>query len=240
MDATKLLYLDDSNCLGSSGTVLSVEDGEQTKLVLDQTIMYPQGGGQPYDTGTIMTENAVFKVAQVRFMDGVVFHIGDYEQGAFAAGEDVRIAVDPERRQLNCRLHTAGHLIDAAMKAIGKQFPPTKGYHFPDSPYVEYEGQIPPEERESVIHQLQASVDQLIAENSKVEDRLVPLAELDRYCDFVPDYVPADKPSRVVTVAGLGCPCGGTHVDTLSQIGNLQVTKIKSKSGNLRISYKVL
>ena len=50
-------------------------DGRQT-IVLDQTIFYHEGGGQPYDKGVIKAANADFEVEEIRFKDGTVYHIG--------------------------------------------------------------------------------------------------------------------------------------------------------------------
>ena len=58
-------------------------------------------------------------------------------------------------------------------------------------------------------------------------------------CVDVDDYIPEGKPVRVVSMAGYGCPCGGTHVDNLRELGKVEVTKIKSKKGNTRVSYKL-
>jgi len=58
-------------------------------------------------------------------------------------------------------------------------------------------------------------------------------------CDFVPSYLsPADNSIRIVTVAGeFGCPCGGTHVKNISEIGSVKIPKISAKSGKTRVSY---
>ena len=216
--------------------ISSDESGKQM-LVLDQTIMYPQGGGQPSDKGTINCPGANFRVDKVIFNDGIVYHTGETEQGEFVVGDKVKVEVDKDIRLINCKLHTAGHLIDSAMKAIDLSFRPTRGYHFPDSPYVEYDGMIELEERPVVMEKLNVVVGQLIQEGGEVTTRIVEREQLADFCDYVPDYVPVDKPSRVVTVAGLGCPCGGTHVKDISELGKLNVTKIKVKGGNIRIGY---
>jgi Ser-tRNA(Ala) deacylase AlaX len=51
------------------------------------------------------------------------------------------MAIDSQKRIFNARNHSAGHLIDIAMKNIGLGYlKPTKGFHFPEGSYVEYEG----------------------------------------------------------------------------------------------------
>ena len=240
--ATTLLYFDDSELYESEGTVLDISANEDglTQIILNQTIFYPQGGGQPFDLGTIQTEKSVFEVESVRFADGCVLHNGKFISGKIEVDEVVTLKIDAARRMLNTVNHTAGHLIDVAMANSNFNFTPTKGYHFPDSPYVEYEGMIEAEEQGEAIAVLNVELEKLISAGHQVNALVVDsYDELSEYCDFVPDYIPKDKPVRVVTVAGMGCPCGGTHVRDIIELGSVKVAKIKSKSGNVRIGYKV-
>lgn len=116
MEHTKLLYLKDFNLLTSPATVVDVASEEGRNIVvLDQTILYPQGGGQPYDQGIMQSPTAKFLVEEVRFVDGIVKHIGKFENGRFARGDAINIVVNEERRRLNSRLHSAGHVVDIAI-----------------------------------------------------------------------------------------------------------------------------
>ena len=54
------------------------------------------------------------------------------------------------------------------------------------------------------------------------------------------DYIADNQPTRIITLTGdIGCPCGGTHVHDLREIGGMEVTKLAVKSGRTRISYRV-
>ena len=118
---TKLLYLDDSCLFEAKATLLAVQETEDGRksLILDQTIFYPQGGGQACDKGEIRTETASFMVQDVSFIDGNTHHIGEFSSKAFAEGEEVHLAIDPARRKLHSRIHSAGHLLDVAMFNLG-------------------------------------------------------------------------------------------------------------------------
>src|SRR5579872_4021467 len=142
MNHTYLKYLEHGELVQDTATILDVAHTEQGTpiLILDQTIFYPQGGGQPYDQGTITKPDAQFQVAEVRFKDGIVSHIGEIKQGAFNVGDSVALHVDEKRRIFNSRNHSAGHLVDHAMNNLGLHLVPGKGYHYPDGAYVEYEG----------------------------------------------------------------------------------------------------
>ncbi len=236
---TKLEYLEQMHKLEGTAKVLEVLEVEQGKhaVILDSTILYAQGGGQPSDKGMLEGKHSTFSVEQVRFKDGLVYHTGIFSGSPFKLLEEVKIKVDPEIRKLHSRLHTAGHVIDVALRNLGLEFVPTKGFHFPEGPYVEYQGTIPQETREQLVSKLESEANHLIQEGFEVKSMFVPREKLQDLCYDVPSHMP-DKPSRVVIVAGpLGCPCGGTHVKNIKEIGQLSITKIKNVSGSVRVSY---
>jgi hypothetical protein len=68
-----------------------------------------------------------------------------------------------------CRLHSAGHLIDICMSNIGlSHFDPGKGHHFPDGPFVEYKGVIPPDQLQDKKNELEKEANELITKGAKV------------------------------------------------------------------------
>ncbi len=238
MKPTILTYMD-SNALTDTATVIDTstrEDGKNV-VILDKTIFYPQGGGQPYDQGTIDD----FKVEEVRFKDGIVYHIGTGSIGMGAIDKDatVTLTVDKERRELNNKNHTAGHIIDIAMRNHGTEFIPTRGFHFPQGAYVEYDGTLDEQERATLKQQVQEEVTKLVQQEIPVTIKMVTLEELQQMSSYVPDYIPKDKPSRAMIIEGYpAIPCGGTHAKS-TNVGTLNIVKIKNKSGKLRVSYEV-
>jgi Ser-tRNA(Ala) deacylase AlaX len=220
--------------------VVSTEEKDgRTIIRLDQTIFYPQGGGQPYDTGVIETDTTRFIVEEVRLVDGEVLHIGYYEGTPFMQGENVQCAIEEERRALNTRLHSGGHLLDMAVNELDYDWIPGKGYHFPDGPYVEYQAELNGETGEAIADKLQKQMADILERNIRTEIRFMPKEEMSAYCRHVPKYLPAEKPSRIVLYGDFGVPCGGTHVARLADIGNIMIRKIKEKAGTVRVSYQV-
>jgi len=69
---TKALYLEDNYCKECDALVVSVKDGKY--VVLNQTIFYPKGGGQPLDTGMSMKENEIYNVVYVGKFSGEMSH----------------------------------------------------------------------------------------------------------------------------------------------------------------------
>ena len=230
------------NILTDSATLLSVAQhhDNQQAVVLDQTIFYPQGGGQPYDKGLIKNGNNIFVVEEVRFKDGTVYHIGFFQKGSFNTSTPVTLHVDKTRRIFNSRNHTAGHLIDIAMRNLGINSIPTKGYHFPQGAYVEYEGTFDATKRDILQTRLAKAADDLIKQTISITIATVSRDKLTTIVPSIPDYVPHDKPSRVMIVQEYPViPCGGTHVQNTKEVGSIIIDKIKNKKGSLRISYSI-
>ncbi|MBL8030768.1 MAG: hypothetical protein JNK33_00360 [Candidatus Doudnabacteria bacterium] len=240
MKSTKLVYMEDMHTLEGSAQVVEVGEQDGRKyVVLDQTILYAQGGGQPADHGLITSTHAGFAVTDVRFKDGLVYHYGNYVNGALAAGEGVSIAVDGERRQLHKRLHSGAHVLDMTVAEMGLPWVPGKGYHFPDGPYVEYAGFLQGVSTDELKAKLEERCNQIIALNLPTSIRFVSIDEMTKLCRFVPDNLPAGKPARVVLYGSFGVPCGGTHVARLAEVGRIIIRKIKEDKGVIKVGYTV-
>jgi Ser-tRNA(Ala) deacylase AlaX len=237
---TTLLYMTDNSTEYASVKVEKIDKNENGTftVILDKTIFYPQGGGQPYDQGKILNSSGIFNVAEVRFVEGEVYHIGTFENGAFSAGEEVKLNVDPERRLLNSKLQSAGHLIDMALRNIGyKEITPVKGFHFPEGPYVEYDGEI---SGENLLQNLQTEIDRMTNSGFEVVIKMSTPTEAKEICYFFPEYIPEGKPIRIVSVWNNEfIPCGGTHVKNISELNGLKIKEIKNKKGNTRVSYTI-
>ena len=175
---TELVYFGDTyktSC--DECKILSCEPVDEPKdggpthvVVLDRTIAYPAGGGQPSDTGRIVSPNAVaFVVTSVASTrDGTVTHLGSFEtEGAtpFAVDDEVTVTVDADRRLLHARIHSAGHLLDVAMTNIGfgpNVMVPAKGLHQPDQAYVEYTGKVDGLDKDKLMADLKAELTSLV------------------------------------------------------------------------------
>ncbi|MDD2916332.1 MAG: alanine--tRNA ligase-related protein [Candidatus Gracilibacteria bacterium] len=229
---TELQYLRDTYLFRSGAKIVEIAQNEHgTYIVLDRTIFYPQGGGQPSDIGTISNQSGVFQVGSVRIDErGMVYHYGEFMLGSLKKKETVDILIDEVVRITNARNHSAGHLIDVAMKQIGlNHLVATKGYHFPEGKYVEYSGVLK-EAPDVVIARLEQTL-------SDLRERNIPVRVT---CDPVGIKAPGGKSPRYVAFEGHeGCGCGGTHVRSSAEIGTILIRKIKSRDGAIRVSYSV-
>jgi len=241
--ATELIYLEDFGVVECTGNIIGTavtEDG-RVDITLDKTCFYPRGGGQDWDMGAIDGEHAAFRVEEVRLDEyGVVHHIGQYVSGIFDPGAKVSCVVDNERRSINTRLHSAGHVVDLAVDRLGLGWKPVRGAHYPHMSFVEYEGEATPEQCETIRQEVQAIVDEVVMDTRENQIRFMPVHEMHTICRHVPDNIPANKPARVVIYNNnYGIPCGGTHVKRLNEIGRIIVTKVKYKKGITKVSYSV-
>jgi Ser-tRNA(Ala) deacylase AlaX len=217
---TKLLYLSNTFTFTGQGTVLEVKEipnaqpDRSIAVILDQTIFYAQGGGQPADTGRIYTKDTEFKVNHVIHDSGTVLHLGEFTSGSLLQGL-VSLEINDEKRILNASLHTAGHLLASLVEChtdlIGK-----KGYHFIEGPYVEFQGVSDELTKEVIEHWLKEAIDKSLAV-SAVEN----------------------EGHRIVSIGDYqGTGCGGTHLNNVKGL-RIAIRKISSKKGLTTIRYKL-
>jgi len=240
MKNTDLRYYSDSYQFLDTAKVVDIyaENNGRYAIVLDGTIMYPQGGGQPYDTGEIITKGVVFRVKEVRFKDGVVYHIGSFVTGIFTIGDTVDVSINEPRRRLHARLHTAGHLIDQVLRELHLGLQPVKGFHFPEGAYVEYRGTYSAD-LALLAKEIERILNLLIATDALVTSEIVDSIEaLKKRGVTIPIAISANKSVRIVSALE-PMPCGGTHVKRLGEVGYVQIPKVRIKDSNLRISYRL-
>lgn len=232
---TKLIYLNDTYLSTLNATIINeLNDANGLAIIVDRTIFYPQGGGQPSDVGFIKSDHATYKVSSVRLNDsGLVLHYGEYIEGAFAVGQQINLSIDLDKRIVNARVHSAGHLLDCAVSSLDlAHLKPSKGFHFPEGPYVEYEGVL--ENKNDWINPIQEKINDLVKENIQISNYSLSFEEAAQKNI----WAPAGKSARVVDFEGFdGCGCGGTHVLNSSEIGEISIRKIKVKKGVTRIAY---
>ena len=108
----KALFLEDSYLKKCDATVVAVSDGKY--IVLDQTVFYPKGGGQPHDTGKIIHENNVFNTIYVGKFKGSISH--EVDKVGLNNGDKVHCILDWKRRYKLMRNHTAAHTLAAILE----------------------------------------------------------------------------------------------------------------------------
>ncbi len=235
---TDLAYMTAPEQTEMEAVVESVESQSgYVTLTLDRTPIYPQGGGQPSDIGMIEGDGYTFAIRKAVLLDGVVHHQGIVLEGEPSPGS-AHVKIDPERRSLHAALHSGGHLIMTAMfELTGMRA--VKGYHFPEGPYVEFEGTLDEKTKGDLPDALQRRIDEMVASDEEITVESTNAGELAAEGVYMPAEIPADKPTRVVTTCGYRSPCGGTHVARTGKLAGLRIRRIKSKKGRTRVAYAI-
>jgi len=221
-------------------------------LIFDKTIFHPQGGGQPTDLGTLENNEKNFNlkvefVSYCRERDIALHKVSkeSFENCKISLGEIFHQKINSENRLLYARLHSGGHLLDISVSKLNLQLTPGKGYHFPDNPYVEYNGKLDKNQIDSLVEQMNKITNDIITESKAEDSAIAKMWEYEegkKQFKDLPNYLPEGKPFRWVQLQqnDKGCPCGGTHVKHLKDIGAMKITKISNKKNVVRVSYNIL
>lgn len=229
----RTLYLEDGYLQEFDATV---KWANNDRIILDRTAFYPQSGGQPSDTGSLLKDGKKFDVLRVETPGPA--HIVD----RMGLGEEDRVhgTIDWEPRYRLMRSHTACHILSAVIfketgaKITGNQIDLTRSRidfsleHFDKTKMAEYVN----------------NANEIIKENHRVETAMLPKAE----ALSIPDLVrlamelPDREEIRVVRVDGVDAQaCGGTHVRSTIEVGGIKLIKAENKGkANRRVYFELV
>ena len=230
MEMTELVFYADAYLKQCEATVLRADD---RGIVLDRTIFYPLGGGQPGDTGCLRTgDGRALAVTSTRKGEtpGEVLHLCAPGSAQLHAGDRVEAAIDWERRHRHMRIHTCLHVLSAVIPAGV-----TGGAVRHDSGRLDFDLPGATPDREQVEEKLNA----LIAGAHAVAARWISDEELDARPELVKTMSVAPPRGlgrvRLLEIAGVDLQaCGGTHVANTGEIGRIAVLKIENKGAHNR------
>jgi Ser-tRNA(Ala) deacylase AlaX len=241
---TKALYLDDSYLRECDATVESVNGRE---AVLDQTIFYPRGGGQPSDSGRLVTASgAEFRVLSVVKKEGKIVHELDREPGGetgnpgLAPGSRVHCTLDWERRYALMRMHTAAHVLGAVMHRelgvliSGNQLETDKARF--DFTLAEFDRSKFEELVKKANDEL--SKDVVLKVYSLPREEALKIPGVVKLAGALP---PSISELRIVEIGDIDVQAdGGTHVRNLREAGKIQILKLENKGKENRRIYFTL
>lgn len=229
---TERIYSTDAYARELEARVMDVRP-DDARVLLDRTVFYPGGGGQPHDVGALWVGDDRLAVAGVDDDERGVWH--RLEGGVPPVGTVVRAVVDWDRRYRLMRTHTAMH---ALCGVVWERFrsPVTGGNMRPGEGRLDFE--LPdwdPDERELLEDELNRE----LARPRPVEISFLPRAEADRdeslirtKVSLLPDSL---RTVRVVDIVGLDRQAdGGTHVASTAEVGRVRITKVESKGRGFR------
>ncbi|MEF8775202.1 MAG: alanyl-tRNA editing protein [Haloarculaceae archaeon] len=211
-----------------------VTDATGDYIVLDGTYFYPEGGGQPPDHGTIAWDGGEASIDDVRKDHGDVKHaIANLGGEVPEPGTAVHGEIDANRRRDLRRMHTAQHVVSRVV--LDEYDATTAGNQiYPDRSRIDFEPADFDEEDIALIEERSNRViEQDLAVTKAERPREEVEAETDEgraLLDLIPDSV---DPLRVVEIEDYDyCPCGGTHVDHLGEIGRIEIVDTTRKGAD--------
>jgi alanyl-tRNA synthetase len=220
---TKKLYYEQSSDIEFEAVVLDFFDGY---AVTDQTLFYPDGGGQPADTGTLVSSDSMVRVDGVVKIGEVILH--HITGGVLRRGERVKGMVDEERRWSLMRHHTATHiLLHAAKDVLGVHIHQAGAQKGSESSRIDLRHfkHITPDE----LRKIETEANRMIMASQRVEISVEDRTKAEQKYGFslYQGGIPPGREIRVVKVAGDIEACGGTHCRNTGEVGVIKIIRVE-------------
>jgi len=236
---TAAIYLEDSYLKECEAAVTAVNGRE---IVLDRTVFYPRGGGQPADTGKLVSaEGSEFRVLNVMKKEGGIIHELESENHSLKAGNPVRCVLDWERRYAHMRMHTAAHVLAAVMhRALGALI---SGNQI-EAGRTRFDFTLAEFDRAKFDDAVKKANDAL-SRDVQLKTYTLPREEAMKIPGVV-KLAAALPPSiaelRIVEIGDVDIQAdGGTHVRNLTEVGRIQIERLENKGKeNRRIYFTLL
>jgi misacylated tRNA(Ala) deacylase len=226
------LCYSDAYARGVEARVVAVEGLEAPLVVLDSTVFYPGGGGQPPDRGTLLrsADGRAWIVEAARKSGGEIVHELAAGVEPPRVGDLLRVDLDWARRYALMRTHTALHALcgvvwrDHGALVTGGNMEPGAGRM--DFEFERMSGDL--------VNEIEAKVNDELARGREVRVEVLPRAEAFTIPDLIRTKVnllPAGiEEIRTIEIVGLDLQAdGGTHVANTSEVGRIRVTGYESK-----------
>lgn len=231
---TERIYSTDAYARGAAARVVDLDE-ERGAVLLDRTVFYPGGGGQPADRGALWVGEDRLAVEKVAADGRGVWHVLGAGDGTAVRlpriGTGVRAELDWDRRLRLMRTHTAMH---ALCGVVWERFesPVTGGNMEPGEGRLDFE--IADWDRERDLEPIEQELNRQLAARRPVEISFLPREEADRDPSLIRTKVSllpdALREVRVVDIVGLDRQAdGGTHVRSTLEVGEIEVVKTESK-----------
>lgn len=229
---TERVYSTDAYATSMEAAVLET-DSEDGRILLDRTVFYPGGGGQPHDVGRLWVGDDELPVVRVTQDGSGVWHW--VEGGLPGSGTALRGEIDWDRRHALMRTHTAMH---ALCGVVWNRFhsPVTGGNMNPGEGRLDFDI---PDWDPDVRPVLEAELNRQLALALPVEVSFLPRDAADDDPSLIRTKVNLLPPTitevRVIDIVGLDRQAdGGTHVDSTREVGAVRISKVESKGRGFR------
>ena len=226
---TDLLYQTDSYLRIFEAEITGVEHENRTVL-LNRSVFYPGGGGQPCDYGELRSPERTYKVVKVKKSPEGILHFIAPDDPLPAAGTELTGEIDWDRRHKLMRTHTALHVLcgaiyrDYGAHVTGAEMDPLSGR-------MDFEFENMTRE---MADEIEKTINREVQANHPIEIKSLPREEAFEIPDLIRTRINLLPPEishvRTVNIVGLDLQAdGGTHVRNTSEIGTIKITDYKSK-----------
>lgn len=239
MTETIKLYDRDAYATEFEADIISCEpnkaDDKRFDIILNQTLFFPEEGGQSPDMGIL----AGYRVVDVQIKNGVITHTVDTSAGdccdvekkaELAAGVHVQGKIDWRHRFYNMQQHSGEHIFSGIVhRRFGFE---NVGFHLSDSVVtMDFSGVLSPEDIAEVEHEVNVAISKNIPIEVTYPSR-DELAQLEYR-----SKIEIEGQVRIVTVPGYDvCACCAPHVKRTGEIGMLKVMNYQNYKGGVRVS----
>lgn len=223
---TELLFRDDAYLRSCDARVTAITD--RGGIVLDRTVFYATGGGQPGDNGRIeLADGRQIAIATTVYGEdrSQIVHVPAEGEALPAVGDEIVLHLDWDRRYRLMRVHTALHLLSVVLP-----FPVTGGQIGEGEGRLDFdlpEGSPDKDEVAARVNEI-AAADHAVSTDWITDEELLAKPEMVKTMSVKPPM--GSGRVRLVRIGDVDLqPCGGTHVSRTSEIGPLIITKIEKK-----------
>ena len=208
--------------------VVSLNEGEQGIVVLDNTPFYAESGGQIGDNGILKSENGIFAVEDTQKIQAAVFgHHGILKTGSLKMGDTVKANVDIASRNDTMRNHSATHLMHKALREVLGEHVQQKG-SLVDSDKTRFDFVHNAPMTDAEIAKVEAIVNAEILSNAATQARVMDIESAQKTGAMMLFGEKYGDEVRVLDIGSSRELCGGTHV---SRTGDIGLFKIFGESG---------
>ncbi len=219
----------------------NVTEAGDDGILLDRTIFYPTGGGQPNDTGYLHCSSGKVRITDVRKSGDEVLHVPEIKS-QIKKGDSVRAEIDWDRRYSHMRYHSAIHVIDGVMAARhGEEGLLTGGQIYTDHARIDMDlNDFSKEFVDSLISECNSFISghHRIYQREISSDEALKIPNISR-TEPGRELLRTLQNVRTIVIEGLDEQAdGGTHVRDTSEIGLISLQRIQSKGKrNKRIEF---
>ena len=231
MDSIESCYLKEFNA--------KITNINENEIIFDKTLFYPIGGGQEWDQGRIYKNEKPINILEVRGREQITHFVEQDHQ--LNIGDTIKGEIDWTRRYAHMRMHTAQHLLSSVayelfdgVRTVGNQI-----HH--NRSRVDFN---PINFNDEMLNELINETNRIINKGAELKIKTMSRLEIN---EIMPpertnmDLVPPNVENLRVVIIGDNldlCPCAGTHVKNILEIGEIEFLSKKSKGkGTQRFSY---